>query len=1265
MKLLPYPQEVQTMDGRLPLGPPEVVTDGPLSDTERLACRSLKQHLPRGGKSVIVRLGSVAEGFDESWLPSDDRAFVARDGTSPEASVLRITPEGITVVGKGEWGMLYGAQTVNQLAIEAVRTEQDSLPCVAIRDWPDMSWRCLSPQLTWYSGWNRLEGYDCGNWTEDEWRWLADWSLLHKCNAWAVCMYGYWPFRLPGHEEETLNVESPHYSPRSGQKELRRFVHPNIRDEFFDEVIEYANKRGIKVHAYIGKNSFNGADFKTNPDKPWGGAAELIPFEPGVEEYWDAVIGKIVDLGFDGFVLEDPETNHVPNRNEQCYRTFWEPWAERYGFSSVEETEATDPPLGVHIEYYTWLFREFDRRIQEHGKRVGIEPEVYLISHMLMSRVISESAGDGEFRDWVKLIDEKQGRKVPYIMHESNEARYVDALGSGRIASLGGRGGSCTNAMRRIASVNNNWLHGGMGGDIVHDIDAQTRIREAGGLGAMGYVFEWTNTEVFGYIASQYLWKNAGPPGIDKRSQVDFLDYAYRTYYGDEVGHIAARVFDEGACVNDAMVFEDVYGSQWPSTGRALSRDHQYLAVLADRSEALAREAYRSFTGHDPELYRPAYEQSAFRWKGYDREADHTFKAERLRWLWVSCRRSQELCAAALAYGKAQSLMAQGATVGEVLGEYDRAIEHATSNQLIYQLNYEDDYDATDGLCSRVTDRLLAKRKELLVDAVGGGEVLIDWTFDRAGDLLGWSETHDLPELVADGDGLIARTGDTDPQIALTGELSVPVNERCAVEVEMASDRADTAEVFWRTTEHPTFSEPPERLNVAGDGKMHVYRAAPPWDGSLLGLRIDPPRAAKVTVRAIRVVEAPEPVETAVDRSRPVSQTLSNAATPPVLHIPWEKQTDITPNRQYAGKPGIYLSTDVGLDRKADYFRLGVVFTVECQREGGQWQPIFRRALSRRHEGWEHWDIPVADDSEGDDLRLRLCTDSYSRAQIRSEPSWKWAYWGSPQLIRIRAGGSRQVVADLVSQAGEAQTFVRLDSDGQDRPMDGDGVDTSGAAFRPLRPGPVARTFDQFREEDGRERQWVDGFSEWSGKPPHRGGYRHWLGLRDSGWAYSRIDEHLAWLTDAAPSKMDTSVPLIGGTSYEKCIAELWCNDEHLLTFETGSTDDARWREDEAQLRFTFGGDTRDERTPYGLSGLFVVRVPARIVVPGEPLRMRVKLRSGDGGAWFMVHGYEDAEDALQPGHAPLPTQPALAAFTPHAQGQFGLTIGEYTVPLR
>jgi hypothetical protein len=301
LPLLPYPKEIEPSSGRLLLGPTKYVT-APASETERVARESLDRHLPRQpvrhclpagqpsanakdscggqavahGKAVTVHLGSVEEGYRPDWLAPRDRQFLADPKTSPEASVLTISPDAITVVGKGKWGMLYGVQSVNQL-IRGTETSQGlwkmnaSIPCLTIRDWPDMAWRCLSPQMTWYSGYNRLEGYGNGNWTLDEWKWLVDWSLLHKCNGWALCMYGNWPFTLPGYEETTLDVDSFFHNPATGKKERHRFTHRNIKREFLPELIRYANQRGVKIYAYLGKNTFNGTYGLKHPDANAGG----------------------------------------------------------------------------------------------------------------------------------------------------------------------------------------------------------------------------------------------------------------------------------------------------------------------------------------------------------------------------------------------------------------------------------------------------------------------------------------------------------------------------------------------------------------------------------------------------------------------------------------------------------------------------------------------------------------------------------------------------------------------------------------------------------------------------------------------------------------------------------------------------------------------------------------------------------------------------------------------------------------------------------
>ena len=649
LRLLPYPQEVKLHGSGLLLGPADCKTPGPPSETERIAMQSLARYLPPRGTTVNVRLGSLEEGYPDRSLTDEERSFLTRAETSPEASILTITPAGITVVGKGRWGMLYGVQTVNQLAIQAAREKRDSIPCLTIRDWPDAKWRCLSPQLAWYAGWStRFEGYDNGNWSFDEWKWMVDWSLLHKCNAWAICMYGKWPFSLPGYGADTLDFDSFYHDMRTGQKTPYRYTHRNIKKEFLPELIRYANARGVQVHAYIGKNTFNGTYIQRHPEADAKSLVrEAIPFTPGLHEYWSAVIMRILEQGFNGFVFEDPETYHVPNQNELCYQTFWEPWAREYGFRSVADTDRYKPPLGVHVEYYTWLTREFDQMIQKQARELGRpDPAMYLISHILLNRIMRECKDPGERAKWIALIDQKHGRKMPFVLFEDNEKEYVKLLGKDRAITLGGRGGAGAGCFR-IANINNDRMHGDLGMDIAEERAKQRRMVEAGGYGSMAYIFNWTNSEVFGYLGAQYLWRPSGVPGIDNDDDFGFLDYAYRIAYGDEVGALVGKAYGSNSCVIEAHVFEDD-----PSTvffGGPLHRDFQLLSVMADEADGLARSAYEQYTGREPDFFHPVYDPDEFRWDGYDAAADMLFKTERLRQLCVSMRRARELCTAALA----------------------------------------------------------------------------------------------------------------------------------------------------------------------------------------------------------------------------------------------------------------------------------------------------------------------------------------------------------------------------------------------------------------------------------------------------------------------------------------------------------------------------------------------------------------------------------------------------------------------------------------
>jgi hypothetical protein len=693
----------------------------------------------------------------------------------------------------------------------------------------------------------------------------------------------------------------------------------------------------------------------------------------------------------------------------------------------------------------------------------------------------------------------------------------VEIFGKERIASLGGRGGSCTNGMRRIASVNNNWLHGGMGGDLAYERDCQQHICDAGGFGAMGYIFEWTNTEVFGYLAAQHLWRNRGIPGVSNENQTDILDYAYRVYYGDEVGRLVARAMDEGSDVNDAMVLEGVYGSQWPTTGRALHRDYQYLTVLADHAERLAREAYRKFTGHDAQLETPAYDPDTFLWNGYDAAQDKLFKTERLRLLWISTRRSQEMCRAALAHRLAQRLLKDGAPIGSVLAQLDRAVAHAKQNQYLYQINYDDDYDWTDGLCSKVTEHLEKQQAGFLAACSAGNSLL------KGG--------RDL------------------------------------------------------------------------------------------------------------------------DLQKPVSEPARAAAEKPVLFLPWEPQADILPPERKAR--GLFLSTHIGFVDQEDFFRLGVVFTLQRQSVGGEWTPIFRRGLMRRTRGWEHWDIPIEGAGQ---LRLRFITDSYTRAQDRNAPTWKWALWGQPQLVRIGRSGKREAVYDFAQHLDQARAWKRLDEDGIEHPFDAPGEDATGATFKLLGPDATARKLMRI-QQDSKNLQWVDGFRKWAPGAPHQGAYTSYLGDADSGWSYAAEDQ-VSWETDSLAKQEATAVVFVGSTDFNPAKAELSCDQKRVLTFDTGVPEDRIWRQSGYELRYLHVATIPGK----GLSGIYILQFPASRITPERPLRLAMRIPA-KGGGWVMCHGYPNTLQTVQQQlRTPEPVLPAIAAFTPHRNGSSGLSIGEFTI---
>ena len=140
MKLLPQPQHMELREGYFHLGCQDRVTldaDCPISclDSAGLLCGEIKE---RTGIPVMLdrRSGDPHRGI---FLRVADIP-----GSGKEAYTLSIAPEGVSITGSDEAGLLYGVQTLRQI----LRQAGGMLPCLYISDYPSLPVRGLFYDVT-------------------------------------------------------------------------------------------------------------------------------------------------------------------------------------------------------------------------------------------------------------------------------------------------------------------------------------------------------------------------------------------------------------------------------------------------------------------------------------------------------------------------------------------------------------------------------------------------------------------------------------------------------------------------------------------------------------------------------------------------------------------------------------------------------------------------------------------------------------------------------------------------------------------------------------------------------------------------------------------------------------------------------------------------------------------------------------------------------------------------------------------------------------
>ncbi len=152
LRLVPFPKEVSLTEGGFALDRALVIeaTDelpGQLAELVRRELKRADLKEPGSRREVtaachVLRLVSPGAPKGAPSLP---------DGMLPEEAkgegyAVRVRPEEALVAARTRSGLFHGVQTLCQL-IRANR-RGTSLPCVTIRDWPSLRWRCFQDDIT-------------------------------------------------------------------------------------------------------------------------------------------------------------------------------------------------------------------------------------------------------------------------------------------------------------------------------------------------------------------------------------------------------------------------------------------------------------------------------------------------------------------------------------------------------------------------------------------------------------------------------------------------------------------------------------------------------------------------------------------------------------------------------------------------------------------------------------------------------------------------------------------------------------------------------------------------------------------------------------------------------------------------------------------------------------------------------------------------------------------------------------------------------------
>jgi len=137
--IIPEAQEAELSEGTFALAEDvKIVLPSDASEADRFAADVLAEEV----KSRFALKVAVAEGVDKGLKPLVLLRRNERLGLKEQGYTLAASAEGVEIVGVDEPGLYYGVQTLIELARRSPSGDVE-VPCVTIRDWPDIRHRAI------------------------------------------------------------------------------------------------------------------------------------------------------------------------------------------------------------------------------------------------------------------------------------------------------------------------------------------------------------------------------------------------------------------------------------------------------------------------------------------------------------------------------------------------------------------------------------------------------------------------------------------------------------------------------------------------------------------------------------------------------------------------------------------------------------------------------------------------------------------------------------------------------------------------------------------------------------------------------------------------------------------------------------------------------------------------------------------------------------------------------------------------------------------